>query len=190
MANNHAYTHFKGEDISRCEKVERKVVEIILASPKSDEERAWSKTFELKHNASVAQIGRILAQKRGLSDEIAAIVCVLHDIYVFATGEVKDHGPNGVSIAENILREIGGFTEEEIKLITKAVASHSDKHIVSDDPYVELVKDADVLDCSLLIGVRDAYIYEKSPEMCKFYFERIKSVRRELGLPPDPQWDL
>lgn len=186
---NPIYHHFKGEHVTRSELIERMVTEIILQSPLPDEERAWSKTFELKHSASVSKIGRILAQKRGLNEEIASVICVLHDIYVFETGSAKDHAIQGAQRAEKILRKTKKFSKKEIGQIVKAVKNHSDKHVYSDDPYVELVKDADVFDCSLFEGAHDGYLYEKSPDMCREYFKRINAVRDELGLPRDSQWD-
>lgn len=186
---NPVYHHFKGDRVTRSELVERTVTQIILKSEMPDEERVWSKTFELKHSASVAKIGRILAQKRGLDEEIAAIACALHDIYVFKTGNGSNHAKLGAPIADQILRETGKFKEEEISQIVKAVEHHSNKHIHSDDPYVELVKDADVFDCSLFEGAHDAYVYEKSEDICKQYFDRVKAVRNELGLPHEEKWD-
>ncbi len=187
---NPIYTHLKGNNISRSELIQRQVIEIILKSRIPDEERSWSKVFELKHGSSVIQIGRILAEKRKLNIELAEIICALHDIYVNMAGRVTDHAHKGVPIAKKMLWKNKKFTEAEIKLILRAVRNHSDKHIISQDPYVELMKDADVLDCSLFEGVHDAYLYEKSLEMCQSYFARIRKVRKELGLPKDPQWDL
>lgn len=187
---NPIYTHFKGNDITRAELVERTVVEIIQKSKMPDEDRVWSKVFELKHSSAVTQIGRILAQKRGLNSELAAIMCAMHDIYVFTTGRATDHAHKGAPIARKILEKTKKFNEKEIKLITSAIYNHSDKHIVSKNPYVELVKDADVLDCGLYEGVHDAYLYEKSLANCKKYFARIRAVRKELGLPKDAQWGI
>ena len=73
-APNPIYTHFKGKNLTRCELIERIVVETILKSKMPDKKRDWSKTFELKHSSSVTQWGRVLAQKRGLDPEHAAIV--------------------------------------------------------------------------------------------------------------------
>ena len=187
---NPIYTHFKGNDITRAELVERTVVEIIQKSKMPDEDRVWRKTFELKHSSAVTQLGRILAQKRGLNSELAAIMCAMHDIYVFTTGRATDHAHKGAPIARAILEKTKKFNAKEIKLITSAIYNHSDKHIVSKNPYVELVKDADVLDCGLYEGVHDAYLYEKSLANCKKYFARIRAVRKELGLPKDSQWDV
>jgi len=188
--HNPAYSHFKGNKLTRTELVERAVVEVILKSKIPDTKRAWSKTFELKHSSSVAQIGRILAQKRGLRSDLGAIVCVLHDIYVNTAGNSVGHAHKGAPIARKILEKTKKFSKKEILLITEAVYNHSDKHLVSKNPYIELVKDADAFDCSLYDGVHDAYVYEKPLENRRKYFARIKAVRKELGLPKDAQWDV
>jgi HD superfamily phosphodiesterase len=187
---NPIYTHFKGNKISRVELIERLVVETIIKSKVPDEERAWSKVFELKHSSSVIQIGRVLAEKRGLNVELAVVMSALHDIYVNVTGRVSDHARKGVPIAEKILRETKKFKENEIKIVLQAVGNHSDKHLVSKNLYIEFMKDADVFDCSLYEGVHDAYLYEKSLAICKTYFARVKKVRKELGLKKDKQWDV
>ena len=92
---NPIYTHFKGKNITRYELIERIVVETILKSKLPDRDRAWSKTFELKHSSSITQIGRMLAQKRGLDAGLAAVICAMHDIYVFTTGLAADHADQG-----------------------------------------------------------------------------------------------
>jgi len=187
---SHNYTHFKGNDLSRSELIQRMVVETILQSPAPDEKRDWSKVFELKHSSSVVQTACILAQKRELDQELAVLGAVLHDIAVFKTGSAKDHAKNGTAIAQGMLKKTNQFSAQEIERIKLLVGGHSNKHIVSDDPLVELVKDADVFDCSLLEGARGAYTQQKSPDIIKHYFARIQKVRNELGLPHDPQWDV
>ena len=186
---NPIYHHLKGKNVTRAELIEREMIRIILKSKMPDAERSWSKTFELKHTSAVTQIGRILAQKRGLDSTLAAIMCAMHDIYVFTTGRAAEHAHKGAPIAVALLKKTKRFTPKEIKLIASAIYNHTDKHIVSKNPYVELVKDADVLDCGLYDGVHDAYVYEKSPANCRAYFKRIKKVRKELGLPKDAKWD-
>ncbi|HBW74370.1 MAG TPA: hypothetical protein DEF59_03875 [Candidatus Magasanikbacteria bacterium] len=186
---NPIYHHLKGKNVTRSELVERGMIDIILKSKMPDAERSWSKVFELKHTASVTQIGRMLAQKRGLDTELGTIICAMHDIYVFMTGRATNHAHLGAQMAERFLKKTKKFTPKEIKIITSAIFNHSDKNIISKDPYVELVKDADVLDCGLCDGVHDAYVYEKSPANCRVYFDRIKKVRKEFGLPKDPKWD-
>ena len=186
---NPIYHHFKGKNVTRTEFIERTMIEIILKSKMSDADRSWSKVFELKHTSAVAQIGRMLAQKRGLDSSLAAIICAMHDISVFTTGRATDHAHQGAKLAERLLKKTKKFTKPEIKLICSAIYNHSDKHVVSKNPYIELVKDADVLDCGLYDGVHDAYVYEKSAANCRTYFGRIKKVRKEFGLPKDAKWD-
>ena len=75
------FHHFKGNNLSRSEKIQRAVTRLILKSKITDEKRENSVVWELKHHAGCVQIGRILAQKRKLDVELAEIICVLHDIY-------------------------------------------------------------------------------------------------------------
>lgn len=174
--------HYKGNSLTPSEKVERKVVELLLHSSLPDDERESSIVWELKHSSGCCQIARILAQKRNLNVELAEVASVLHDIYVVVEGKYKDHAKLGAQIAEKLLREIGGFTDDEIKIITDAVAHHSEKEIYSDNPYIELIKDVDVFDCSLYKGAEGYYRLHKPENVVNEYIKRIKNVRKELGL--------
>jgi uncharacterized protein len=176
------YHHFKGNEMSRFEKVERKVIELAINSNVPDVEREDSKIFEVKHSSGCTQIARILAQKRKLNVEISDTAAALHDIYVVISGKYKNHARLGAPIAEKILREVGGFSKEEIGTIVQAIAHHSEKEIYSDNPYIELVKDADVFDCSLYKGAEGFYRLHKPENIFKEYVNRIKKVREELGL--------
>lgn len=178
------FHHYKGNDLSRFEKVERRVIELILASKIPDSKREDSIIFELKHAASCTQIARILAQKRKLNIEISDAAAALHDIYVIVSGTYKNHAKLGSPIAKNILLEIGGFSKKEIETITEAVEHHSEKEIYSDNPYTELVKDVDVFDCSLYKNAEGFYRLHKPGHIFKEYVNRIKRVRKELGLKP------
>lgn len=179
------FHHYKGSDLSPSEKVERKVVEILLTSDLPDSKRESSIIWELKHSSGCCQIARILAQKRNLDAEIAEIASILHDIYVIVEGKYENHARLGSSIARKILEEVGGFSVEQINQITEAVARHSEKEIYSDNPYIELVKDVDVFDCSLYKGAEGFYRIHKPEEIFKEYVNRIKKVREELGLRPE-----
>ena len=174
--------HYKGNNLTRAEKVERKVIQILLTSRLPDNKRDSSIVWELKHSSGCCQIARILAQKRKLDLEIAEISAVLHDIYVIVKGKYKNHAYLGAPIAKKILTDIGGFSIKEIEIISKAIYHHSEKEIYIDDPYIELVKDADVFDCSLYKGAEGDYKINKSKMIVKEYINRIKKVRTELGL--------
>ena len=176
------YNHFKGSGLSRAEKIQRKIVDMIIESKLPDAKRESSKAWELKHSSSCCQIGRILAEKRNLDVEMAEIICVMHDIYVIVEGTYKDHARKGAVIAGKILEESGDFTEKEIKLITDAIAQHSDKDVYTKNPYVELVKDADILDCSLYQGVEGYYKLHKPEPVLKEYLNRLVKTRKEMEM--------
>jgi len=182
------YHHYKGNKLTSSEKVERRVVELLLKSKIPDDKRESSIIFELKHSSECIQIARMLAQKRGLDIALAESIAALHDIHVIVNGTYKNHAKLGAPIAEKILKEIGGFTSREIKIISEAVAHHSEKDIYTGDPYVELVKDADVFACSLYKNAEDEYRLSKSPSLFKEYSNRVKKVRKEFGLSPNLVW--
>ena len=184
MKKKKDYHHFKGNKLNRSEFVQRKVIELILNSKLTDKERESSKVFELKHSSGCTQVGRILAEKRRLNKEYAELICALHDIYVIVEGKYKDHAHLGAPIAEKILRETGKFGKKEIKIIAEAIFHHSDKHVYTKNPYVELAKDADTLDCFLYDNVEMYYTSNKPPHVGKEYFKRIIRLREEMGMRP------
>lgn len=179
------FHHYKGNKLSAAEKVERKVLELILTSKVADKDREDSIIFEMMHASGCMQIARILAQKRNLDIETCEVAAILHDIYVIINGTYKNHGPEGAPIARQILEEIGGFSEEQINTITQAVVHHSEKEIYSDNPYIELVKDVDVFDCSLYKNAEGFYRLHKPSKIFEQYVNRMKKVREELGLNPE-----
>lgn len=180
------YHHFKGIHLSPTEKVEKKVVELLLHSSVPDEKRDSSIVFELKHSSECVQVARILAQKRGLNIALAEAAAALHDIYVIVMGLYSNHATLGAPMAEKILKDTGGFTQSEIQTISNAVCHHSEKEIYTDKPYIELIKDADVFDCSFYKNSEAEYRSIKTPEVFVHYEKRVKNVRRELGLPEKP----
>ena len=184
------YHHFKGNQLSRSEAMQRMVVEKILTSPLLDDQRESSKIWELKHSSTCLQIGRILALKRGLDIELAEIICVLHDIAVIETGMYQDHARKGAKIARELLRKTGGFTEAEITIICDAIAHHSEKDQHTEEPYRELIKDADVYDCSLYEGSASYYKEQKPPQVSAEYFKRVQKISEELGVPVRPDFIL
>lgn len=174
--------HYKGTELSRTEKLEKKVIEMILSSKSLNDESESSRVWELKHSSGCCQIARVLAEKRNLNVEIAETAAILHDIYVIVEGKYKDHAKLGAIIAEKLLRETNDFTNLEIKIISEAIAHHSEKEIYSDEPYIELIKDVDVFDCSLYKNAEGYYRLHKPYTVFKEYANRIKKIRTELGL--------
>ncbi|MFA4872706.1 MAG: HD domain-containing protein [Patescibacteria group bacterium] len=184
------YHHYKGTQLPRSDAIQKLVVERILINPLTDDQRENSKVWELKHSSSCIQIGRLLAIKRGLNVELAEIICALHDVYAIDTGHYVEHAQRGAETAKELLHTTSQFSDQEIKVICDAIQAHSDKHLYSDDPYSELIKDADIFDCSLYEGTKEYYEKHKPIEVLKQYYHRIQKVREELGLPPDTQFTV
>jgi uncharacterized protein len=122
------------------------------------------------HLYGVAQNCTMLAIKRGLDVEICAIIGLLHDIYTYKIGYVKEHALLGAIEAEGLLQDLEVFTEEEIETIKTAICHHSDKKTIHDK-YSELLKDADLLQDSL---------YNTSFEIK--HRKRLKKIYKNLGI--------
>ena len=95
------------------------------------------------HLYCVSHFCTLLALKRKLNIELATTCGMLHDI-ANVKGCDGDHALKGAEEAEELLRDIGLYDDEEIKVITTAISRHSDKKSVCE-PYDEVLKDADVM---------------------------------------------
>jgi len=58
-------------------------------------DRDYPIIWERIHATSCAQIGRMLAEKRGVDGEQAALACALHDIGRWISGRQYEHAPKG-----------------------------------------------------------------------------------------------
>jgi len=182
------YHHFRIDQMANADRVaqcERRVVEMLLTSPLTEEQRESSVTFELKHHHSVGQFARLLARKRDLPVDACTVGALLHDIHVIEQGTYADHAHLGAPRALEIIRDTGGFEAVELDQVHRIVYHHSDKHIWSDDAFEEFGKDADVLDCFLYPGALDFYLRHKSLESFSHYLKRARNVWAELGVPPE-----
>lgn len=97
------------------------------------------------HLYGVSLAATILAKKRGLDEELAAMAGMLHDMYAYKSGSYDDHAHLGAGLARNILEKLDLTTMEETDTICSAIYHHDDKLVV-DSPMDELLKDADVID--------------------------------------------
>jgi hypothetical protein len=187
------YHHFKtkqidGSDgVARCE---RHVIDLLLGSTLSEDDRDSSVAFELKHHAAVTQFARLLARKRAMPEAVCTVGALLHDIYVITHGRYQDHAHRGAPIADRIAEEVGNFGPADRRAIHSIVHDHSDKHVWSDDAFAEFGKDVDVLDCFLYPGAFEYYLLHKSLPAFKEYLARAKAVWAELGIPSDPRFEL
>jgi len=187
------YHHFKTGLIDprdRVAKCERYITDLLLASDIPDSERDSSICWELKHQASTLQFAKVLAMKRELPIDICAVGLMLHDINSIVHGKYERHAHLGTPIAMEILQKLGGFSEDELDQISRIIYNHSDKHIWTDDPFQEIGKDVDVLDCFLYEGAFDYYLGNKPLPVFKEYLRRAKRVWEELGLPIDTRFNL
>lgn len=175
-----SYHHFVGNNLNRSEKIQAWVVNELLNSKLPNEMRESSIQWELKHSSGVIQMARLLAQKRGVNEELAEIAAGLHDVQVIINGTYEDHARKGEPIARQLLKNSGQFNKTEVDTICEAIANHSDKNIYSDVPLIELIKDADTFDCFFYGD--NVYDY-KPKEQLIHYYKRIVNLRNEFGLP-------
>jgi len=130
-------------EMDRTERVRQVVDEILRGQPDEEERRCG-----FVHLYGVAQACALLALKRGLDAELCTVAGMLHDIWVYKTGDPADHGRRGAPLAREILSGLDCFAEDEIATICEAIAHHRIKGEVHG-AYDELLKDADALQHTL-----------------------------------------
>ncbi len=118
----------------------RDEIDKMVLNEKSEHIRMY-----ISHMYGVARFCTLLAMKRNLNVELAATCGMLHDIFYMSGSSSENHAAKGAEQAETILRAIGLYSDDEIKIITTAISRHSDKNRIHE-PYDELLKDADVMD--------------------------------------------
>ncbi|MEI7503104.1 MAG: HD domain-containing protein [Paludibacter sp.] len=151
--------------MNRIELVRTEIDLILQHQPDIDERRNG-----FVHLYGVTQNCTLLAIKRGLNVELCTIMGMLHDIYTYKCCYVKEHAMLGANVAENLLKELNLFTDDEIEIVRNSIFNHSDKK-TKHDKYSELLKDADVLQNSL---------YNIPMEVS--HRKRFKKTLKELGI--------
>jgi HD superfamily phosphodiesterase len=134
-----------------------------------DEDKRISATA---HLYGVSLAAQMLAKKRGLDPELAAMAGMLHDMHAYMSGSYDDHAHLGAELGRKILEKLGLTTPEETEIICSAIYHHDDKALL-DSPMDELLKDADVLDHCF----KDASKPVKEKEQ-----KRYDALCKELGL--------
>ncbi|WP_026658186.1 HD domain-containing protein [Butyrivibrio sp. AC2005] len=130
------------------------------------------RTSATAHLYGVSLAATILAKKRGLNEELAAMSGMLHDLHAYKSGSYDDHAHLGADLARKILEELGITSKEETDIICSAIYHHDDK-LVTDSPMDELLKDADVIDHCF----KDSSKPVKEKEQ-----KRYDALCKELGL--------
>ncbi len=125
----------------------------------------------VNHLYGVSLAATILAKRRGLDPELAAMAAMLHDLYAYKSGSYDDHAHKGAELARKILTDLELTDEAETDLICSAIYHHDDKYSV-DGPMDELLKDADVIHHTL----NDTSKAIKEKEQARY-----NSILNELG---------
>ncbi|MCL2406800.1 MAG: HD domain-containing protein [Defluviitaleaceae bacterium] len=131
-----------------------KVIQFFLMRSESwsKENRAFSIYWSTSHMITTAQVMRLLATMRGLDPDICAIAGAMHDVATMETGRAVDHAARSIDFIKPLLHEYNEanekykITDDEIALLSKIIPQHSNKNEFTDNPYVEILKDADALD--------------------------------------------
>ena len=118
----------------------RKYVNAKLNKMEDEEKRLGA----INHLYGVSLAATMIAKKRGLDPEIAAMAAMLHDLYAYKSGSYDDHARKGAELARKILSRLELTSEEETDIICSAIEHHDDKYSV-DGPMDEVLKDADVI---------------------------------------------
>ncbi len=137
----------------------RKYVDAELNRMEDDDKR----TGAIAHLYGVSLAATMIAKKRGIDPEIAAMAAMLHDLHAYKTGSYDDHAHLGAELAGKILRELGLTDEAETETICSAIYHHDDKAAI-DSPMDEALKDADVIDHCL----KDTSKAVKEKEQARF----------------------
>lgn len=108
--------------------------------------------WSIAHMISVAQMMRLLALVRGLEPDISAIAGIFHDITTMETGEHQDHALHSPPYIKELVQAFNTenpqnmISKQELALLLEIVPLHSDKKTISENPYAEMLKDADAID--------------------------------------------
>ena len=117
------------------------------------------------HLNGVSLAAVLIAEKRGMDPELPAAAAMLHDMAAYLSGSYDDHAHKGAAMAKGFLQELGIFNAEECECICSMIFHHDDKD-VTDSPYDEVLKDADVIhhcfhDPSKPVKAKEQQRYEK-----------------------------
>ena len=126
----------------------------------------------VNHLYGVSLAATMIAKKRGLDPELAAMAAMLHDLYAYESGSYDDHAHKGAELAGKVLGELKLTDGRETEVICSAVYHHDDK-LVIDSPMDEVLKDADVIHHCM----NDLSKAVKDKEKARF-----ESLCREFGM--------
>ena len=87
----------------------RKVVDAELNKMENPDKRNGA----VNHLYGVSLAATMIAKKRGLDPELAAMAAMMHDLAAYKSGSYDDHAHRGAELARGILEELGLTGAEE-----------------------------------------------------------------------------
>lgn len=125
------------------------------------------------HLYGVTAFAAMLAMKRGLNQELAAIAGLLHYYYFYKTGINDFPGPNSSEAVRPLLRDMNILSKEEQITILQAIFYQGDRSRIHG-PYEEIVKDACIL---------HVYFQNTGRNAAQQDALRLRNVLQELAIP-------
>lgn len=133
--------------------------------------------FELPHLKHVVKYSKKLAKLRDLDKNLALIIAYGHDLGRTMKGYTgKRHAQAGAETVADILRKDGNLSDKKIKVVSKAILTHSKKKNIGSK-YSELIKDAD----SLAHHKEDLIAEENWAELYRVKACKIKDISVETA---------
>lgn len=147
----------------------------------TEDNRDFPVNWSVMHMYSTMQLAKLVALKRGLEPDLAALTCAFHDIYSLLKGKTEDHGIKAEPYIREIILEYNSEHRESLPEITAveqeqifvAVKNHSDKNKIDDDSYGKLLKDVDSI---------DSYLHGMTPGRKSGRIPRGNEVLKEFSI--------
>ncbi len=127
------------------------------------------------HLFGVSAFAAMLAMRRRLSQELAAIAGLLYNYYFYKTGIRDFPGPNSSEAVRPLLRDLNLFDKEEQIAVLRAIFYCQDRSRIHG-PYEEIVKDACLL---------HFYFQNTGCSIPSQGADRLRKALYELAIPND-----
>jgi uncharacterized protein len=133
-----------------------------------------NKRNEFIHSNGIATCARLLALKRGLDPELAAIAGHILNIgwIVHQVRDAVTQSTLGALEAERILRKTGRFSESEISTICGSIRSQNSFGLIGT-PFEELLKDAVII---------EMYLHDPDCRLDNNQMNRLGMILAQFGI--------
>ena len=127
--------------MERLEKLKERVTNHLI------EKRPDQAAKALSHLGYVAALAGLLGMRRGLNVELCQSAGYLHDVWLSLHAPLDEagltrHAAEGSRLVPDFMGE--GYTADEVETVRRMIYNH-DFNDQADDPYSEVLKDADML---------------------------------------------